>query len=176
MVDWRSTRNYLSVGNLGEHITARLLIDLDYHVLAGQDDLLGMVPAVLGIETRANPEDFIAVDPLGRLVTVNSKASIAPRACRILKTGNLSTPRLARGQGRPPYSALRAGLITPLEGESYSQVVKVDLMHLKAQVFEGGEAGGLSPIEPPHDVGQYIGEVLREFPGKLPPPRAWDLT
>uniref|UniRef100_UPI003F49AD36 hypothetical protein n=1 Tax=Paenarthrobacter nicotinovorans TaxID=29320 RepID=UPI003F49AD36 len=113
MVDWRSTRNYLSVGNLGEHITARLLIDLDYHVLAGQDDLLGMVPAVLGIETRANPEDFIAVDPLGRLVTVNSKASIAPRACRILKTGNLSTPRLARGQGslhtRPsvPASLLR---------------------------------------------------------------------
>lgn len=173
---WRAKRDYLSVGNLGEHITGRLLADLDYHLLAAQDDLLGMVPDVLGMPTRTNPEDFVAMDPEGRLVTVNSKASISPRACRILTTGSLSSPRLGRGQNKVSYSTQRAGLITPLGGESFSQVVKVDLIHVKARVFEIGCSGRLTALDSPHDVAQLLREVLEEFPEHMPPPRAWELT
>jgi hypothetical protein len=50
------------------------------------------------MSTHANPEDFIAVDPEGHLVTVNSKASVSQRACRITKSGDLSAPRLAAGR------------------------------------------------------------------------------
>lgn len=135
-----------------------------------------MVPEVLGMATKANPEDFIAIDPLGRLVTVNSKASIAPRACVILETGNLSTPRLSRGQAKVSYSTLRASLITPLDGESFSQVVKVDLTHLKAQIFEVQDSGRLSALESPHNVARHVLEVMEEFPDNMPPPRVWDLT
>jgi hypothetical protein len=167
---WRVKKDYLSVGNLGEQVTAHLLVQLDYHVLAAQDDLLGMVPDVLGMATRANPEDFVAIDPEGRLVTVNSKASIVPRSCRILRTGNLSRPRLARGQNKASYSTQRASLITPLDGESFSQVVKVDLTHIKAQVFEIQDSGRLSALESPYDVSVILQAVLLEFPDRVPPP------
>jgi hypothetical protein len=56
-----------------------------------------MVPEVLGISTHAKPDDFIGVDPEGHIVTVNSKASVSQRACRITKSGDLSVPRLAGG-------------------------------------------------------------------------------
>lgn len=164
------------MGNLGEHITGRLLVELGYHLFAAQDDLLGMVPDVLGAATRVNPEDFVAVDPEGRLVTINSKASITPRACGVLMTGNLSSPRLGSGQNKVSYSTQRAGLITPLDGESFSQVVKVDLIHFNAQVFEIQDSRKLTAVGSPHDVAQLLQDVLKEFPDHMPPPRAWDLT
>lgn len=173
---WRSSGDFVSIGNLGEWITGRLLIELDYQVLAGQNDLLGMATDVPELTKHSNPEDFVAVDPTGRLVTVNSKASVAPRACRVLRSGNLSAPRLARGQNGISYSTFRANIFTPLEGESYSQVVKVDLMHLKAQVFEVEQATRLIALEYPRDISLLAHDVLREFPNRIPPPNAWDLA
>ena len=110
LANWGQSRNYVALGNLGEQITGRLLVSLGYQLLGAQDDFLRMVSEVLGIPTKANPEDFIAVDPDGRLVTVNSKASISPRACRITRSGDLSKPRLGRGQNLVDYSTLRANL------------------------------------------------------------------
>lgn len=164
------------MGNLGEHIAGRLLVELDYHLLAAQDDLKGMVSDVLGSATRSNPEDFVAIDPDGRLVTVNSKASITFPACRILTTGNLSCPRLGRGQNKVSYSTQRAGLITPLEGDSFSQVVKVDLIHLMAQVFEIQVSGRRTALGSPHQIARLARRVLEDYPGQVPPPSSLDLN
>jgi hypothetical protein len=149
---------------------------LDYNMLGAQDDFVGMVPEVLGMSTHANPEDFIAVDPEGHLVTVNSKASVSERACRITKSGDLSAPRLAGGQNLREYSTLRANLISPIDGDSFAQVVKVDLLHMKAQVFQIGDDGRLSVLDPPHDVAALAAEVFAVFPEHIPPPNVWDLV
>lgn len=175
LTDWRKSRNHLAIGNLGEQITGRLLISLGYQLLGGQDDFVGMVPAVLGMSTKANPEDFVVVDPDGRLMTVNSKASMSPRTCRITRSGDLSKPRLERGQANIEYSTLRANLISPLGGDSFAQVVKVDLMHMKAQVFEVGDDRRLTRLDVPHDVAALAAEVLAEFADSMPPPNVWDL-
>jgi hypothetical protein len=176
LASWRDRHNYLAVGNLGEHVTAHLLISLGYQILGAQDDFVGMVPEVLGTPTRANPEDFIAIDPEGRLVTINSKASISPRTCRITPSGNLSKPRLGEGQNETRYSTLRANLISPVDGDSFAQVVKVDLRNLKAQIFEIGDDGRLFAVDGPHGVADVINAVLIQFPHHVPPPRVWDLT
>lgn len=173
---WRRARKYVIIGNLGEHVCGRLLIRLDYQLLGGQDDFAGFIPDVVGEPTQMNAEDFIAVSPDGRrLMTVNSKASASPRSCRITKAGHLSRPRLARGQASVEYSTERANLCSPIDGQSFLQVVKVDLVHMLAQIFEVDERGHLSPTEGPHDVADLVTAVLREFPEEIPPPRAWDL-
>lgn len=167
---WRRTRNWVAVGNLGEQVTLRLLESLGCQVLGTQDDYLGMVSDVLGEGTTAHPEDFIAIDPKGRLLTVNSKATASPRSCRITRDGNLSTPRITRVQTEVPYSTLRANLVSPLEGDSFAQVVKVDLLNVKAQVFEVGIDGRLTRLGTPIDVTAVVAEVLRDNPASIPPP------
>ncbi|KQY06809.1 hypothetical protein ASD37_11690 [Mycobacterium sp. Root135] len=157
---WRLSRNYVAIGNLGEHVTGRLLVALGYQLLGAQDDFLGMVPAVLGFPSTAKPEDFVAADPDGRLLTVNSKASVSPRSCTVTTTGDLSRPHIARGQRAVDYTTLRASLISPLDGDAYSQVMKVDLVNMKAQVFDVGDAGQLQPVGPPHDIGDSVAAVL----------------
>ena len=118
---WRRTRNHVAIGNLGEHVAGRLLGDFGYRVLGTQDDFLGMVPDVLDVPTNAKPEDFIAIDPDGRLMTVNSKASISARSCRITRSGDLTAPHIGRHQRAVDYSMLRANLISPLEGDAFAQ-------------------------------------------------------
>jgi hypothetical protein len=173
---WKESRNYVAIGNAGEHITARLLISLGYQLLGAQDDYLGMVSEALGIDTRANPEDFLAIDPTERFMTVNSKATISPRACRITRSGNLSTPRLAKGQNDRHYSTLRANLASPIAGDSFAQVVKVDLLNMKAQVFEIADDATLLAIDRPYDIALIVDEVMAAYPHHMPPPNVWEMT
>lgn len=170
LAGWRQSRNWVAVGNLGEHVTLRLLESLDYQVLGTQDDYLGMVAAVLGEGVTAHPEDFIAIGPEGRLLTVNSKATASPRSCRITADGHLSTPRVMRKQTATEYSTFRANLVSPLEGDSYAEVVKVDLLNLKAQIFEIESDGRLSRVGVPMDVAALVAEILAEYPNSMPPP------
>ncbi|MBP1822967.1 hypothetical protein [Mycobacterium sp. OAE908] len=175
LAGWRRSRNYVAIGNLGEHVTGRLLASLGYQLLGAQDDFLGMVPDVLNLPTTAKPEDFIAIDPEERLVTVNSKASVSARSCRETKTGDLSKPRITRYQRAIDYTTFRANLISTLDGDAYSQVVKVDLLNMKAQVFDIGDTGELEPIGAPHDICASVAAVLTEFPDSIPPPNVGDL-
>ncbi len=172
---WARARNYVAIGNLGEHVTGRLLATLGYQLLGAQDDFLGMVSDVLGGPTTAKPEDFIAIDPEGRLVTVNSKASISAASCRVTKTGDLSKPRISSHQRALAYTTLRASLISPLDGDAYSQVVKVDLVNMKAQVFAIVDTGRLEPIGAPHDIRASVTALLTDFPDTIPPPNVGDL-
>lgn len=167
---WRQSRNWVAIGNLGEHVTLRLLERLDYQVLGTQDDYLGMVAEVIGEGTTAHPEDFIAVDPDGRLVTVNSKATASPAACRMLTDGGLTFPRVPRRQRAMQYTTLRANLVSPLDGDAFAQIVKVDLLNQKAQIFEIAADGSLSRLEPSHDVADLLAALLAEHPDVLPPP------
>jgi hypothetical protein len=173
--DWRRARNHVAIGNLGEHITGRLLASLGYQILGAQDDFLGMVPDVLDTPTNAKPEDFIAIDPEQQLVTVNSKAAASPRACRQLHSGDLSTPQIGGRQRAIDYTTQRASLISPLDGDAFSQVVKVDLINLKAQIFNIGADGRLTRHGSPHDIGALAVAVLAEFPDSIPPPNVADL-
>lgn len=111
---------------------------------------MGMVSDVVGEPTRANPEDFIAIDPDGRLATVNSKASITSGACRITASGDLSPPQLNRRQREVGYSTKRAGLISPIDGDPFGLVVEVDLLHIRAQISTIGIDGMLTRANPPH--------------------------
>lgn len=173
---WVAARNYVAVGNLGEQITARLLVSLNYQLLGGQDDFVGMVSDVLNEATSDNPEDMIAIDSEGRLVTVNSKATISPHSCRIKRDGNLSKPRMGPGQSQTGYSTRRANLITPLDGDAFAQVVKVDLRNAKAQIFEFTDDAGLSIASAVFDVSSLVAEVLAAHPDEMPPPNVWDLA
>jgi hypothetical protein len=172
---WARARNYVVIGNLGEHVTGRLLATLGYQLLGAQDDFLGMVSDVLGVRTTAKPEDFVAVDPQGRLVTINSKATISAASCRVTKTGDLSKPRISSHQRALGYTTLRAGLISPLDGDAYSQVVKVDLVNMNAQVFDIVDIGQLEHNGAPHDIRASVTSVLTEFPDTIPPPHVGDL-
>lgn len=169
---WRAARDFVSIGNLGEQITAHLLVALDYQILATQDDLMGGVANILERPANENPEDFIVVDPEGRLITVNSKATISPRTSRLTAEGNLRAPSI-RGQNRIDYYSMRAGLISPLEGaETHGQVVKVDLVHLKAQIFEIEDDGTLNPLASPVDIENLVEEVMAAHSGRIPPPKS----
>lgn len=167
---WRRTRNWVEVGNLGEQVTLRLLESLDYQVLGTQDDYLGMVTAVLGDGVTAHPEDFIAIDPQGRLLTVNSKATASPRTCRVTRDGQLTAPRIGRVQKAVGYSTERANLVSPLDGDSYAQVVKVDLLNLRAQVFDIEVDGRLTRLGDSIDIAGLVATVLAENPHSMPPP------
>lgn len=167
---WRLSRNWVAIGNLGEHVSLRLLETLGYQILGTQDDYLGMVSDVLGEETAAHPEDFIAIDPRGRLLTVNSKATASPRTCRVCRDGDLRKPRVARTQTSTNYSTLRANLVSPLEGDSYAQVVKIDLLNLKGQIFEIESNGRMTRVSDPIDITALADEIVSEYPDHLPPP------
>lgn len=172
---WRLARDFVAIGNLGEHVTARVLVDLSYQILATQDDLVGGVANILDRPATENPEDFIVIDPAGRLITVNSKASVSTRTCRLTSDGDLIPPSL-RGQGDVAYYSMRAGLISPLDhAETHGQVVKVDLIHAKAQVFEIGDDGKLTRCSPPIDVAEIVETILDEHTGRVPPPRSENL-
>lgn len=173
---WVAAGNYVAVGNLGEQIAARLLLLLDYQLLGGQDDFVGMVSGVVGEATSDNPEDMIASDPQGRLVTVNSKASVSPHSCRIKRDGNLTNPRMGRGQTRASYSTRRATLISPLDGDSFAQVIKVDLRNSKAQIFEIADDEKLRIVSEVIDVSALLAEVMAAYPDEVPPPNVWDLV
>lgn len=135
-----------------------------------------MVPEVLGETTRDNPEDFVAIEPGGRLTTVNSKASITEKSCRLLRTGHLAAPRLARGQNKTYYATRRAQLISPIDGHAFAQVIKVDLLHLLAQVFEIEIDGRMSRASNALDISTYVDDVLLTYPDRVPAPNVWDLT
>lgn len=168
---WRMARDYVAIGNLGEQVTAQILIDLEYQILATQDDLVGGVANILERPATENPEDFIVIDPDGRLITVNSKASVSSRTCRLTRDGDLKPPSL-RGQGDISYYSMRAGLISPLDGaETHGQVVKVDLVHLKAQVFEIEDDGKLTKRSPPIAVAEIVAAILDQHTERVPPPR-----
>ena len=108
---WLRTRNYVAAGNLGEQIAIRSMKSLGYDLLGGQDDFLGMVSEVLGDTTQDKPEDMIAIDPGGRLVTVNTKASLSARSC-LISNGPRLRARIVMGED----SALGCGWV--LGGES----------------------------------------------------------
>lgn len=167
---WREARNWVAIGNLGEHVTLRLLERLGYQVLGTQDDYLGMVADVIGEGTTAHPEDFIAVDPEGRLVTVNSKATASPATCRMLTDGGLNFPCVPRRQRAMQYTTLRANLVSPLDGDAFAQIVKVDLLNQKAQIFEITADGSLNRLKPSHDIADLLAAILAEHPNVLPPP------
>lgn len=171
---WYAARDFVAIGNLGEQVAVRLLVQSNYHVLATQDDLLGGVANILERPASENPEDFIVIDPDGRLLTVNSKATVSARSSRLTRDGNLNAPRM-RGQSAVDYYSLRAGLLSPLDGaQTHGQVVKVDLVHLKAQVFEMQDDGRSTPIDTPVDIGCVVREVLDEYSGRVPPPMSED--
>ncbi len=44
---WRIARDFVAIGNLGEQVTAQLLVNMDYQILATQDDLVGGVANIL---------------------------------------------------------------------------------------------------------------------------------
>lgn len=171
---WRNARDFVSIGNLGEQVTARLLLDLDYHIIATQDDLMGGVSNILERPANENPEDFIVIDPERRYITVNSKATVSPRSSQITPDGNLKAPSI-RGQGDVGYYSFRTGLASPLDGaDTHGQVVKVDLVHLRAQIFEIEDDGKLTCLESPVNISHWVEEVLLLHPGRVPPPRSED--
>ncbi len=172
---WRAARDFFCIGNIGEQVTARLLVEFDYQILATQDDLTGGVANILERPASENPEDFIVIDPEGRLITVNSKASVSPRTSRLTREGNLKAPSI-RGQGAIDYYSLRAGLISPLDGgQTHGQVMKVDLVNLRAQIFEIEDDGTLTPLKSPVDIANLVEEVLVRHPARVPPPKLEDL-
>lgn len=174
LCQWKACGNFVSIGNLGEQITLTLLRSWGYEVLATQDDLLGGVSNIFEEFTRIQPEDFIAIDVRGRLVTVNSKATISKRTCRLTTSETLTPPRM-RGQSSLSYYSSRANLIDSLDGGlSFGQVVKVDLMNLKAQLFEILDDGRLSASGRAVDVVDHVHRVMAIHPGNIPAPSAHD--
>ena len=171
---WFAARDFVAIGNLGEQVAVRLLVGSDYQVLATQDDLMGGVANILERPANENPEDFIVIDPDGRLLTVNSKAAVSVRSCRMTPEGNLKAPSM-RKQSDVEYYSLRAGLISPLDGaQTHGQVVKVDLLHLRAQLFEIEDDGRLTAIDRPADIADHVAEVLDEYSARVPPPQSED--
>jgi hypothetical protein len=67
-------------------------------------------------------------------------------------------------------------LASPIDGDSFAQVVKVDLLNMKAQVFEIADDATLLAIDRPYDVASFAQEVMAAFPHHMPPPSVWDLT
>ena len=74
------------------------------------------------------------------------------------------------------YSTRRANLVSPLDGDSFAQVVKVDLRNSKAQAFEVADDGRLSTVSEVFDVSALLAEVMAAYPGEMPPPSVWELV
>ena len=124
----------------------------------------------MGHPSRSNPEDLVVITPDGRLATVNSKAAYGNTSARVTADGNLSAPRMGSGQRDIAYSTTRAGLLSPLDGDSFAQVIKVDLVHKLAQVFEIDGGGRLIPVDRPVDVDDDIRAVCEAHPDRMPAP------
>ena len=160
-----SEKRYLSIGNLGEHVTQRVLQRLGYEVLANQDELRG--------GRRENPEDFVAVSPDGRYVTVNSKAAVSPRSTRVRDDGNLVPAKMAKGQERVEYYSARAGFLSPIDGHAFGQVMKVDLLNRVAQLFDLDENGAQTPVGEPMSIQEDVSLICARYPhGNIPPPNS----
>lgn len=174
---WLATRHFVAIGNLGEQVSLRLLDSLDYLVIATQDDLAGGISNILETYSTIHAEDFVCKAPDGRLTTVNSKATASPSGSGFDRGGNLRRPRISRGQRSLPYTSERAELIDyPMEGDAWSQVLKVDLLIAAAQLFDVDERGRLEASGPVVDVNTLIADILVLFPGEtIPPPSAHDL-
>ena len=173
--DWRRARNMVAIGNLGEQVAIRVLSRWGYHVLATQEDLRGGVENILEMPTRMNPEDFVCVTPEGRMVTVNSKATVSPRASGTDRDGNLLPPRITKGKNAVEYTTVRGGLPSPVDGEVDGQVLKVDLVLMRAQLFAFDDAGRLYADGPVEDIADDVQTVLRRYPDGPPPgPSAYD--
>ena len=168
---WRQARNYVAIGNLGEQVAIRALARARYDILATQGDLQAAVADIVGTITRMNPEDLIAVTPDNRYTTINVKATASESTSGSTAAGNLATPRMSKGQNLEQYYSTRAGLLSPLEdGKSFGQVMKVDLIHKQAQIFDIGTDGRLSPAGKPVDVLADIVAVCLQHPESMPAP------
>lgn len=80
-----------------------------------------------------------------------------------------------RRQRAIDYTTQRASLISPQDGDAYSQVVKVDLINMKAQIFDIGDDSRLSRHGLPHDIRAFAAAVMAEYPGFIPPPTLAEL-
>jgi hypothetical protein len=61
-----------------------------------------------------------------------------------------------------------------LDGDSFGLVVKVDLHHLKAQLFELSDTGRLIRSGPLQDVASLVADTLAATAERLGPPTATD--
>jgi len=77
---------------------------------------------------------------------------------------------------RTGVTTLRANLISPIDGDSFAQVVKVDLLHMKAQILQIGQDGTVSALDRPHDVAALAEELFAVFPACVPAPNIWELA
>jgi hypothetical protein len=144
--------------------------------MATQEDLRGGVQNILEMPTRMNPEDFVCVTPDERLVTVNSKATVSAQISRMDRDGNLRPPRTAKGQKTLEYITVRGGLLSPIEGEVDGQVLKVDLVIMRAQLFEFDDCRRAHPDGAVEDIADDVVAVLRQFPeGSPPAPSVFDV-
>jgi hypothetical protein len=158
-----------AVGDLGEQVTVAVLEQFGYTIDATQADLKAAVPGILGPGHKEQPEDIIATTSDNRYTTVNSKATMSPNQCRILADGNLSAPPMSKGQNTEDYYTTRAGLLSPLDdgGVPFGQVMKVDLINLKAQLFDISPTGQLSPIDKPIDIMTDVAAIFSANPGTV---------
>lgn len=174
--EWHRSGNTVAAGNLGEQVALRVLKKLGYQIMATQEDLKGAVPSILGHFTRMNPEDFVVVKD-GLLMTVNSKASMTAGSSTVTRSGDLGKPTMSKGQATEQYYATRAGLFSPLTaGAPFAQVIKVDLIHKQAQIFNISEEGKLTPVGRPMNVLREIVTICAQFPFSMPAPEgAWSI-
>jgi hypothetical protein len=161
----------VAIGNLGEQVAMRALARMDYTVLVSQSDLKAAAPGIVGKFTRMNPEDLVAVDPDNRFTTINVKASAAEKTSTTTPAGNLSAPPMGKGQNLEQYYSTRAELLSPLDGgKAFGQVMKVDLVNKKAQIFEILDDGRLGAIGKPIDVLADIVAVCLQHKDTMPAP------
>lgn len=167
---WRAANNTTAIGNLGEQVAVRVLERMDYQVLATQSDLQAGVWNIVGAPTRMNPEDLLVITPDGKYATVNVKTSTTPKTSSIRRDGNLAAPSMSKGQATTEYHTKRADLLSPIDGEAFGLVVKVDLVHKQAQVLEINDRRQYQLGEPV-DVLDDLAAVVEQFPaGDVPPP------
>lgn len=167
---WRADNNTTAMGNLGEQVAVRVLERMGYQVLATQADLQGGVPTIVGSPTRMNPEDLLVVTPDGRYSTVNVKTSTTEKTSSIRRDGNLKAPAMSEGQAKTEYHTKRADLLSPIDGDAFGMVLKVDLVHKQAQVLEINDGRQRHSGEP-MNVLEDLAAVVSQFPaGDVPPP------
>lgn len=167
---WQAANNTTAIGNLGEHVAVRVLERMGYQVLATQADLQGGVPTIVGAPTRMNPEDLLVITPDGRYSTVNVKTSTTEKTSSIRRDGNLAAPAMSKGQAETEYHTQRADLLSPIDGEAFGMVLKVDLVHKQAQALEIND-GRQRHLGEPINVLDDLAAVASQFPAwDVPPP------